>query len=369
MSNRVGDLEKVETRIIFIERNAAPVTNTETTTETVKQTFVRAKTTVLSSGSKTALDSLESHTQSPATPSSPDSLIPLLPIPPPAESSEFQCSSLTPTLSVSSNRPRLSVLQRLGLVSTQSVRSIHESSADRQDAEDRVLGSAFCDETKGSYGHGRVVREIILPDDAKFTLYDLAILVDVVHQVAPIYSLFENHCYWFAKIICDAIVEILNGKCADNDQDSDINNQPYQPPPDRPFSSSHLPSLCGTWKGILVSDVKDDVLVTVLCHFMNRREEERAGVCFPKLYYCLLNFLKVERRQKMRDEQLHREMEVEELRHEAVERDEELQSLRSDMSAVQSEMVALRCKLSMLEGGDVKPSYESTMVRTRIGTI
>jgi hypothetical protein len=114
-------------------------------------------------------------------------------IPTPSKSSEFDHSSLTPILPF--NQPRSTVLQRAGLVSTQSVRFIHEPFADLHAAEDMVLGTAFCDEGEGSYGHGQVVREVILPEDSTFMLYDLAILTDVVHKVALIYSLFENHCY------------------------------------------------------------------------------------------------------------------------------------------------------------------------------
>jgi hypothetical protein len=224
---------------------------------------------------------------------------------------------------------------------------------------------AFCDTAKGSYGHGRVVREVILPDDT-FMLLDLAILIDVIHLFAPIYSLFENHCYWFVKILLDCVVAIAGTNCVDHDQDSNINNEPYQQPSNRPKPpSSYLPALCGTWNRLLVSQVKDEVLATVLSEFSKRRAEEMAEVHFPQLYYhCLLNFLKIQRRQGIIDEHARREVELEELLREAAGRDEEIESLRAGMSAVQSELVTLRRKLHTLEGDrDLNPSSEVCQTR------
>jgi len=36
--------------------------------------------------------------------------------------------------------------------------------------------------------------------------FDLVVLADVVHEQAPIYCLFQRHCYWFANVIFMAIV-------------------------------------------------------------------------------------------------------------------------------------------------------------------
>ena len=181
--------------------------------------------------------------------------------------------------------------------------------------EDRVLGTAFCNKAKGSYGHGRVVCDVILPENTTFMLFDLAILVDMIHLYALIYFLFENHCYWFVKILSDSVVAIAGANCVDRDQDNDMNNELYQQPPNRPFSpSSYLPALCGTWNGILVSQVKDGVLATVLSEFTKQRAEEMAEVHFLQLYYpCLLNFLKIQQRQDVIDEHVRRGVELAEL--------------------------------------------------------
>lgn len=189
-------LEKLEELLLFVERNVssspATVANNKSTLGTVKQAFAQANSTVFSKISSSLLDSLENSP--PPTPSSTDSLIPLLPMNPSDESSELGHS--TPTVTpTSSDLPGStpSLLQRVGLASSRSAQFVHETFADIHYAEDRVVGTAFCDKTRGSYGHGQVVREVILPGNTTFMLLDLAILIEVIHLYAPIYSLFENH--------------------------------------------------------------------------------------------------------------------------------------------------------------------------------
>ena len=180
--------------------------------------------------------------------------------------------SLTPPLS---KKTSLSLLEKTTLT---VVRGIHSSSAslmELRDAEDRILGSNYA--KKASYGNGRVVGEI---SPGSLTLFDLGLLVEVVHDVAPNYSLFKNHCFWFAKIICDAVVEISNGNCNDLDPDKD-KDQPYTHPLP---SSSHLPALSGTWNRLLVSEVDDDVFDKVLLEFRKRREREMAKVSMPEFF-------------------------------------------------------------------------------------
>jgi hypothetical protein len=368
-SARLKDREKPEDHLLlFVERNASkdPSTrpNNKSTLEMIKESLVPSNSLAFSKGSSKSLD----HTPSPPTPSSTDSVIPLIPINPSSESSEsseFGISSLTMGPTLSSNRPGPTLLQRASLASTQSVRVIHESFAEVHDAEDMILGTGFCDTTKGSYGHGRVVREVILPNDTEFGILDLAILIDVIHLYAPIYSLFENHCYWLVQILSDSVVAIAGADCVDDDQDSDMNNEVYQPPSNRLLPpSSYLPALCGRWNGILVSQVRKEVLVTVLSEFWKRRTEEMTEVHFLQLYYhFLLNFLKIERRQGIIDGHLSRDVELEELRRKAEIRDEELESLRSDMSAVQAEVLTLRRKLHLL-GGNREISSEVCQTST-----
>jgi hypothetical protein len=182
----------------------------------------------------------------------------------------------------------------------------------------------------------QVVRKVI---PGKLTLFELALLVDVVHNIAPVYSLFENDSYWFVKIICDSVVALSDGNFTDDDQDSDVNNQPYRPPPNRPLSLHS--SLSGPWNGVLVSNVRDRVLVAVLSNFLERRDEEMAKVHFPQssvTSYHSQNLLKIQRREQTDLEALYHE---EKMQRTAINREEEIQALQSDMTNLQAEMVDL----------------------------
>jgi hypothetical protein len=148
------------------------------------------------------------------------------------------------------------------------------------------------------------------------------------------------------KIICDAIVALSNGNYTDDDQDNDINNQPYQSPPNCSLSPH---SLSGTWN--LVSDVRDSVLVDVLSNFSKRRDEEMAEVHFPRFSVSSChsqNLLKVQRREQGISEASYRD---EEMRRRAINRGSEIQGLQSDMTNLQGEMVDLLNKLHEFEGG------------------
>ena len=76
------------------------------------------------------------------------------------------------------------------------------------EAVDLIFGTAYARKTR--YRSEEVVREI-KPDG--LSLFELALLVDMVHKVAPIYPLFENQCFWFAQTICD-VVELSEANCA-----------------------------------------------------------------------------------------------------------------------------------------------------------
>ena len=39
-------------------------------------------------------------------------------------------------------------------------------------------------------------------------LFQLAVLVSVVHKQGPLFSLFENQCYWYASLIIDAVIAL-----------------------------------------------------------------------------------------------------------------------------------------------------------------
>jgi hypothetical protein len=163
-------------------------------------------------------------------------------------------------------KPSRTILEKASLTVIQGMHSTSASLMEVTEAEDRILGSSYV--KRASYGSGRVVSEINI---GYFSLFDLALLADVVHNVSPKYSLFKTHCYWFTKIMCDAVEQLSNNVDPDN------------------CFGSHLPALSGTWNGVLVNDVENNALEDVLNEFRKRRRHEMEEVrktetFFPSIY-------------------------------------------------------------------------------------
>ena len=113
-------------------------------------------------------------------------------------------------------------------------------------------------------------------------LFDLALLVLVVHEYAPIYGLFQNQCYMFASVTFDAIVQRYS-----------LPPNAYEPHPQPPSTSSTavpapiegpnplprnsnvitLPVSAGRWSGLLIVDpiVKQEIVTIVLSAFMESK--------------------------------------------------------------------------------------------------
>lgn len=166
---------------------------------------------------------------------------------------------------------------------------------DKADSEDRILGTKYVN--NGRYGDARIVREV---KPSSLSLFDWRSSLKWVTT----WPQFEDQCYWFAKIICDAVIELSEDNCVDNDTGSDINNQLYERPP-----NSYL-SRCP------------------------RRGMQFWLVMSRTKYYllCCLNFLKVEYKEKGGREELRSAADTENARCLAAERPGTL-SLWSVMAA------------------------------------
>jgi hypothetical protein len=78
------------------------------------------------------------------------------------------------------------------------------------------------------------------------TLFHLVLIALIVHDVAPIYSLFESQCYWFANVIFDVIVSIYPSK-----------THLRPPPASSPrviLPADYLPNQSGQFFGITIND-------------------------------------------------------------------------------------------------------------------
>jgi hypothetical protein len=129
-------------------------------------------------------------------------------------------------------------------------------------AEDRILGSGSF---AGDRAVGQIVRQIT---PVKLSLFELGILVDVIHNDAPSYNLFQNQCYWFMLMIFEVVLRVY-----DNTLDSQGGISPDE----------YLPKLGGKWGGMLIVAPVEDVLERIERKFKERRDKE-----FSKVFFLLI---------------------------------------------------------------------------------
>lgn len=128
----------------------------------------------------------------------------------------------------------------------------------------RSLASVTEQNDTKNFGHEQVVRRI---KPKGLYLFELALLADVVHKQDRLYSLFQNQRYWYANLICDAVVALYTCKEQDNRGNAYCQDGVYIPP------NNYLPKLAGQWKRIPVSDVEAAVLSVVLARFEGVRTQ------------------------------------------------------------------------------------------------
>jgi hypothetical protein len=128
-------------------------------------------------------------------------------------------------------------------------------------AGDRILGRGMLSNKVILREIGQVVRQI---RPIKLSLFELGILVDVVHNEDPDYSLLKSQGYWFLYLIFEVVI-LLYG---DNPNTA----------PDSMTPIDDLPNLAGRWKNQLIIAPKDEMLRKVATKFLERREEEFSRV-------------------------------------------------------------------------------------------
>jgi len=118
---------------------------------------------------------------------------------------------------------------------------------------------------------GKSIRQY---DPIGLTVFDLVLLALVVHQLSPIYSLFESQCYWFANIIFDVIVAIYPSKsqCRPDTGDG----------PRILFPPDYLPQEFGQFMGVTINDprVVDAVVSVAKSHFEEAKKSYQKKVIF-----------------------------------------------------------------------------------------
>jgi hypothetical protein len=157
--------------------------------------------------------------------------------------------------------PRHSFAQRVTLKSAGSLN--YSSSSLDGVAADRILGSAMMDT--------RIGQIILQIKPIELSLFELGILVDVVHNEAPDYSVLQNQCYWFMS----TIIEVIISKYGDT-----LREEAQAP-------GEYLPKTAGTWRGLQIAAPKEGLLEKVGQRFSVRKEEEFKVVGFYELVICL----------------------------------------------------------------------------------
>ena len=122
-------------------------------------------------------------------------------------------------------------------------------------AEDRILG-----EGKISFaGNGRIVYQT-MPTD--LSLFELGILINVIHKEKPNYSLLKYQCYWFVYTVI-SVVEMLWIDELDKKKPGFLSPKEYLP-------LDHL----GTWRRMPIIDLEVDLVHRVISKYHAKRKEE-----------------------------------------------------------------------------------------------
>jgi hypothetical protein len=179
--------------------------------------------------------------------------LPALPGYPGSPSSESLCPPPLPR--PISRKP--SFTDQIGLALLQGVNSSSSNSGSSGFAEDRISGSA-----KFTIGQafGLVVRQI---EPIGLSLFELGILVDVIHDEAPYYKLLKNQCYWFSLVILEVVLMSYA-----NSLDTQAGRSPDE----------YLPQQSGKWSNLLIAFPDKGLLERVKATFLDRRHREFSKV-------------------------------------------------------------------------------------------
>jgi hypothetical protein len=147
-------------------------------------------------------------------------------------------------------------------LTSKSILKSFESVSDTNYADDRFIGFRNSDlYLKAS----RNLRQI---SPEGFSLFDLAVLADVVHEQAPLYTLLHEQCFWFSMLICDIIESEYSCKTVSSAEHGS-------------FPNNYLPNLEGKWNGITINSSEPaDVIRTAASKFQIQLKEETEEVSF-----------------------------------------------------------------------------------------
>ena len=159
-----------------------------------------------------------------------------------------------------------------------SARTASQSISPRTMAADSISGHAF-----GTYDQKGCISCF---EPKGLSLFEVALLTQVVHNYSPIYGLFDNQCYMFASAIFDSIVQLFSTHPNAYDphpSPTTSESSPLSTPVPAPTSEANpptdadritLPTQSGRWLGLLIVDpiVKKTIVNIVVSKFLEERD-------------------------------------------------------------------------------------------------
>ena len=187
---------------------------------------------------------------------------------------------MPPTVSSSlrANTPCHTALPFIDIVTSSLVEAVAEA---RLGSQSIPPGSLTGDTISGRPPQTLMVEDCIRRfNPVGLSLFDIALLGKVLHEYAPMYGLFENHCYMFASVMFDAIVQLRSLPRSTLDPAASTSTPVPAPTPEvgPPKNANYvvLPDCrkAGRWYNLLILDpiVKTTIVSIVINEFEKRRE-------------------------------------------------------------------------------------------------
>jgi hypothetical protein len=103
------------------------------------------------------------------------------------------------------------------------------------------------------------------------TVFDVVLIAKIVHDFAPMYGLFDNQCYMFARVIFDVIVQLFSFRKDDHSIPVPAPTLELNPPPNANVIVVPSPDQAGRWAGLLiVNPIVRQTIVNIVVARYNR---------------------------------------------------------------------------------------------------
>jgi len=111
-------------------------------------------------------------------------------------------------------------------------------------------------------------------------IFDVILIAQIVHVYAPMYGLFDNQCYMFARVVFDVIVQLFSFHKPALEDDPSIHRTPVPAPSrevDLPANANVVvvpsPDQAGRWAGLLIVDpvVRSTIVSIVVAQYKIER--------------------------------------------------------------------------------------------------